>query len=175
MTSVNDPLLGATDFAQFNAKADAWFLGAAGEQIRDYCGWHIFPQVAQTDVIARIGNAGIIMLPTLNLVSVQELRIRGQVVAEGVEYWASSAGYITLTTQRLGGSLVSVDMTHGYEALPKAVAEVGFELASRTMEQPSGIVTDITRGPTRMKFGELGSVLSDDQKGRLGPYRVRNV
>jgi hypothetical protein len=70
---------------------------------------------------------------------------------------------------------VIVDFTHGYDTMPKAVAEVGFELTATVLEKASGVVTDMTRGPTRLTFKEFGAVLSDDQKDRLGPYTVRRV
>lgn len=173
---MTEPLLSASDFASFQAKDQAWFLGAVGETIRDYCGWHITPVISET-VEAKIGNMGIIMLPTLNLVSVEELRLSGTALTADV--WSMSpAGYITyfgLSGRRACGMPVSVDITHGFEELPKAVAEVGYELTARVLEKPAGIVTDMTRGPTRMSFGEFGVVLSDDQKARLGPYTLVRV
>jgi hypothetical protein len=174
---VTEPLLSPTDFALFQAKDPSWFLGAAGETIRDHCGWHIAPVISELDVLAEIGNAGIIMLPTMNLISVEALRINGTPLSTDV-WEPNSAGYITYTGyagRRARGCVVSVDFTHGFEELPKAVAEVGFELTARTLEKPAGVVTDMQRGPTRMTFGEFGAVLSDDQKARLTPYTLVRV
>jgi hypothetical protein len=172
-----DPLLNPVDFAKFQAKDQDWFLGAVGDTIRDYCGWHIAPEISVTDVPAIIGNHGIIMLPTLNLVSIEGFRLNGAELSP--EVWqAYSGGYIEYygyAGRRARGHEVWVDMTHGFTELPKAVAEVGYELTGRVLEKPAGIVTDMQRGPTRMTFGEFGVVLSDDQKNRLGPYRVMRV
>jgi hypothetical protein len=175
-----DPLLSATDFAKFQARDQDWFLGAVGDTIRDFCGWHIWPIISVLDQRARIGNKGIIMLPTLNLVSVEAVRIPGTApwVVESVAYEPDPAGFLTMQTfgwRRARGSVVSVDFTHGYEEMPKAVAEVGFELTARTMEKPAGVVKHMTRGPTDMDFLEFGAVLSDDQKTRLGPYTITRV
>lgn len=174
---MTDSLLNATDFGKFKSKDEAWFLGAAGETIRDYCEWHIFPVVSETGVLATIGNEGIVILPTLNLVSVEDIRLNGAPLTAGV-WEMNPAGFITYrgwAARRARGCVVSVDFTHGYDEIPKAVAEVGYELTSRTMEKPAGVVEDMTRGPTRMKFGEFGAVLSDDQKARLAPHTLTRV
>src|SRR3954468_4040351 len=171
-------LLSATDFAKFQAKDQDWFLGAVGDTIRDHCGWHIFPVLQTTNYLARVGNKGIIMLPTLNLVTVDALKLWDATVVDSLGYEPDPAGFITMQTfgwRRARGASVIVDFTHGYADMPKAVAEVGFELTATVLEKASGVVTDMTRGPTRMTFKEFGVVLSDDQKDRLGPYTVRRV
>lgn len=178
---MTQPLLNPTEFALFNAKDPAWFLDAASETIREYCGWHIYPELPVTDVAAEIGNQGIIMLPTLNLISVEALRLYlppGPAVATSDTFIVNSAGYIQFYgwfSRQMRGVKVSVDFTHGFDFVPKAVAEVGYELAARTLEKPAGVVTDMTRGPTRLSFAEFGAVLSDDQKARLGPYTLLRV
>src|SRR4051812_42719865 len=68
-------LLSATDFAKFQAKDQDWFLGAVGDTIREHCGWHISPVLQTTNYLARVGNKGIIMLPTLTLVTVDALKL----------------------------------------------------------------------------------------------------
>lgn len=174
---MTDNLLSSTDFQRFKSKDESWFLGTIGETIRDFCGWHIYPIKSDTNVAARIGNMGIIMLPTLNLVSVEALRLNGATLSSTV-WTPSPAGYITYTGfagRRARGAEVSVDFTHGFEALPKTVAEVGYELTARTIEKPAGVVKHMTRGPTDIDFLEFGAVLSDDQKARLAPYTVTRV
>lgn len=174
---MTDPLLNSTDYASFKAKDEAWFLGAAGETIRDYCGWHIYPVKSFTEIEAEIGNMGIIMLPTLNLVSVEAVKINGLELAN-TDFRFSTAGYLTYlggVGRRVRGAKVIVDMTHGFLDLPKAVAEVGYELTGRTLEKPTGVVKHMTRGPTDIDFLEFGAVLSPDQKARLGPYTLLRV
>jgi hypothetical protein len=185
---MTEPLLSPTDFALFKARNENWFLGAAGETVRDYCGWHIYPVEEATDVSARIGNEGIIMLPSLNIVSVEAVRLNG--IALPVEdYEVHSAGWLQLVggvhagsglfgpQQRVQGHnrYVSVDFTHGFTTMPKAVAEVGFELTGRTLEKPSGVVKSLEAGPHKFVFNEFGAVLSKDQESRLDPYRVVEV
>jgi hypothetical protein len=179
---MTEPLLGAADFRQFRKKSADWFLGAAGETIRDYCGWHIYPILSVTDVWARIGNKGIVMLSTLNLVSVERLSWCGTDMPSS-GYEVHEEGWIQQVAQSFGSpayrgmrnAWVTVDFTHGYEELPTAVAEVGFELTARAMEKPAGVVKAMTRGPTQLEFNEFGVVLSDDQKNRLGPYTLTRL
>lgn len=171
---MTEPLLNPTDFASFQAKDPDWFLGAAGETITDYCGWHIYPIVSVTDVKAQIGAAGIIMLETLNLVSVEQI-VWETTVLDPATYEPHDSGWIEilgLPGLQARSAWVTVDFTHGYDTVPKAVAEVGYELAGRTLEKPTGVVTEMMRGPTRMKFQEFGAVLSEDQKNRLQPYTI---
>lgn len=177
-----EPLLSPTDFARFKAKDESWFLEAATEVIRDFCGWHIFPEIPVTDQAATIGNKGIIPLPTLQLVSVQALRLflpPGSIAATSDTYIVNSSGslqFYGFFSRQLRGVKVAVDYTHGFEEVPKAVAEVGFELAADALEKASGVVTDMTRGPTRIKFkDDLGLALSGHQMDRLGPYTLVRV
>lgn len=181
MSNVPD-LLSPTDFQRFKNKDESWFLGQAGEAIRDYCGWHIAPVVSVTNVHSKIGEHGIIMLPTLNVVSVERVEVNGVELTEGIDFRVNQSGWLYIrqyhcwpTAFGRKGADVVVDMTHGFDEIPKAVAEVGFELAARTVERPSGVVTDLTSGPYRFKFGELGAVISDEMKSRLGPYRIERV
>jgi hypothetical protein len=66
----------------------------------------------------------------------------------------------------------TVTYTHGYSTTPDVVTAVGLELATRAMELPSGVATEITAGPQVISFGALGLVLSDEQRRRLGPYTL---
>lgn len=166
-------LLSASDFARFKSRDESWFLGVVGDQIRDYCGWHIAPVLSITGYRTTIGNDGIIMLPTTRLLSVEQFVYDDPYVLSDTMFEVHEGGWIQYTAplgRRGRGKSVTVDFTCGYEALPTPVAEVGFELAADLLEKPNGVVTDMTRGPTKLTFKELGSVLSQDQKDRLGPY-----
>lgn len=175
MTTPIDPLLSSADFARFQAKDPDWFLGAVGEEIRDYCGWHIFPIASITNYQAKIGNKGIIMLPTTRLVSVEQIVYDAPNVLDASMFeviedgWLEFKGYLG----RRGRNLrLTVDYTAGYDDMPTPVAEVGFELTATVLEKASGVATEVQRGPSSFKFKEFGVVLSEDQKSRLGPYRA---
>jgi hypothetical protein len=195
VTDAPPDLLDPNDFAKFKAKDETWFLGVAGDAIRDECGWHIYPVLSDTNVQAEIGAAGIIMLPSLNIVSVERLAWNGLVLVENTDFIVHSAGWLEMVGWSLSGYSpnvrvrasqraamptrtlgVTVDFTHGYDHLPRVVSEVGFELAAGTMEKPAGAVSDLTAGPYRFKFNDcLGATLSDEQKSRLGPYSIVRV
>lgn len=169
-------LLTQEEFTRFQAKEPQWFLDAVAETITDYCHWHIAPEKVELDYVAAVGGNGIILLPSLHVTSVDELRLNGSVVDPALydvheEGWIEFTGFLK-PPRRLS---VRVDFTHGYETTPSSVAEVGFELAATVLEKASGIVTDLTRGPTVMKFKEFGVVLSDNQMDRLNSYRLLRV
>lgn len=182
MTDLTPDLLDSGDFKLFQEKRPSWFLSAAGETIRDYCGWHIAPVISVTGVQAKIGNKGIIMLPTLNLVSIERLSWCGNDMEVG-SYTVHTEGWVEQAVPHFNSrwhrgmrnGWVTVDFTHGFETVPKPVAEVGYELTGRVLEKPSGVVKHMTRGPTDIDFLEFGAVLSDDQKARLGPYTIVKV
>lgn len=118
------------------------------------------------------------MLPTLNLISVEQIVYDDPYVLDASMFDVYPEGFIQYRSMlgRRGRNLnVTVDFTHGYAELPNPVAEVGFELTATVLEKASGVVTDMTRGPTKLSFKEFGVVLSDDQKNRLGPYTISRV
>lgn len=173
---MTNTLLTQQDFTKFQSKDPDWFLDAVAETITDHCQWNIAPPLAITDYVARVGGKGIVLLPSLHLVSVEALRLNGNVVDPTmynvhVEGWVEFKGFLKPPRN----CTVSVDFTSGYDETPKTVAEVGFELAATVLEKASGVVTDLTRGPTQMTFKEFGIVLSPGQEERLQPFRLRRV
>ena len=185
------PLLNSTDLASFNASDPDFFLAAAGETVRNHCQWHIAPSITVTESVP-IQPDGTIMLPTLYLTDVQSISIDG-LELDPSTYYPHQAGYIRrhrgqpyfqwplwpLENDRPFREYPSpvavhadVTYTHGYAQLPPAVNAVGLELASRAMEMPSGVATQLAAGPNTISLGPLGIVLTDDQRRRLGPYTL---
>jgi hypothetical protein len=185
-------LLSKDDLAAFQSSDPDWFLNTAGEIIRGYCQWHIAPSITVTDKVP-IQPDGTIMLPTLYLTGVASVVIDG-ITLDPNTYWPQKAGYIRRknvqqpyfewplwplesdTPFREYPSAVQyhaeVTYTHGYPELPPQIASVGFELATRAMELPSGLAKSITAGPQSITFGTFGLVLSDEQRRRLGPFTL---
>ena len=192
MTSPQIPaLLSSTDLTPFQASDSSWFLTAAGETVRwSICQWHIAPSITETQTVP-IQPDGTIMLPTLYLTEVQSITIDGLELDQST-YQMHQAGYI----RRYRSSYFQwplwpieadqpfreypsplakhavVTFTHGYPELPAAVKAVAFELATRAMEMPSGVATDLAAGPNTIKLGPLGIVPTDEQRRRLGPYTL---
>lgn len=169
-------LLLEADFNKFQTKDTQWYLDMVAETITDYCQWNIAPPKAITDYVATVGGKGIVLLPSLHLTSVGALRLNGNVVdpvmyTVHLEGWVQFNGFLK-PPRNLS---VTVDFTSGFNETPKAVSEVGFELAATVLEKASGIVTELTRGPTQFKFKEFGVVLSPGQEERLQPFRLRRV
>ncbi len=173
---VPNTLLLQEDFTKFQTKDEQWFLDAVASTIVSFCGWHIAPVDVNTDYVAPVGGKGIVLLPSLHLTSVEELRLNGNVVDPAMydvhlEGWVQFRGFLKPPRN----CYVSVDFTSGYEETPKVVSEVGFELAATVVEKASGVVSELTRGPTSFKFKDFGVVLSPDQEARLQPFRLQRV
>lgn len=169
-------LLNADDFALFSGRDQSWFLTAAGQLIRDYCGWHIGPLISSTTSHTVRVDKPFIVLDTLNLVSVDGLAFGGAAsIGQGYTYNASGRidlqGYFAPSP-----STFTVTYSHGFDTVPAPVAEVGYELASRAMEKSASAYRNAEVGPYRVSFAEpLGAYLDDSQKERLSPYMVRRV
>lgn len=173
---MTNTLLTTTDFAKFQAKDPEWFLDSVADTITNHCHWHIAPTLAVTDYIARVDGKGIVMLPSLYVTSVEALWLKGNAVNPTLytvhtEGWLQFNGFLKPPRN----CTVSVDFTHGYDETPKVVAEVGYELAATVLEKASGVVSELTRGPTAMVFKEFGIALSPGQEERLQPFRLRRV
>jgi hypothetical protein len=64
------------DWASFQAQDIDYFLSVAGEVIRRYCGWRIYPNLTDTVDKLRIGTGGRIMLPSLYVTDVASVTLR---------------------------------------------------------------------------------------------------
>ena len=58
------------DIAPFEAGDQNYFLRAAGDAVRRYCGWHIYPNLAFDDVLLNIGRDGLIGLRSRHVTDV---------------------------------------------------------------------------------------------------------
>lgn len=184
------PLLNATDLASFQALDQDWFLNAAGDTIRNFCQWHIYPSLTVTQEVP-IQPDGTIMLPSLYVTSVTSVTVDGLELDPTAYRW-HQAGYIKRHHQAYFqwplypleaeqpfreypsplARYAEVTYTHGYSTLPPIVAAVGMELTTRALELPSGVASRISSGPYSIDLVALGIVLTDDQRRRLGPFTL---
>jgi hypothetical protein len=184
------PLLSPEDLAAFQASDPNWFLNAAGETIRNFCQWHIFPNIPVTQTVP-VQPDGTIMLPSLYVTGVESVSING-LPLDPTSYQWQQAGYIHHCQQQFFpwplwplqsdapfheypsalSQYADVTYTHGYPQIPAQVAAVGMELANRAMELPSGVASRISSGPYAIDLVALGIVLTDDQRRRLGPFTL---
>lgn len=193
------PLLNKDDYGTFADLDLDYFLAAAGDRVRRYLGWHVYPSLTTTGVYDMSGD-GTIMLPTRNLTDVTAVSPAWNSEQTISGYHWDQRGWISLSARGYGFAptpasvslwpidtvrmfdaypkhqkRVQVTFTHGFEAMPPAVAEVGYELAMRAMEKPAGVASQVQAGPYNFKFSEFGLVLSDDQKNRLAFYKIPGI
>lgn len=178
------------------AGVQPFFLAAAGEVVRDYCGWTISPPVTDTYANLRIGSAGLIMLPSLYVTDVASVVINSgcdtctldpgdyrwfpqgyiEALSPVWRYGPYYTDYYTGLGSYYGGASVtaSVTMTHGYDTCPLAVKSVALELAQAASEMPSGNATEVASPGYRIQFApeSIGLSLSDAQQSRLSKYRI---
>lgn len=151
-----------------------FFLTAAEQAVRDYCGWHIAGSKTVEDKRFRVGERGLLIIPTMHLTDVAEITVGGRQL-DADEYDWEPSGVITrrCPSWPTVNPWVTVTFTHGYEECPASVAMVVLELASLARQMPASPAKDIYAGPFRMSLsGKLGASMSKDQQDRLANYRL---
>lgn len=156
----------------------AFFLKAAGEAVRGFCGWHVAPSETVVGLRLPIGQKGIIMLPSMHVTAVQQVTVDGRVLQHLREYEWDPAGFITRTTPAWPREpYATVNFTHGYAELPATVAAIGYEVAQRAMDTVSVNTRNFGAGPNTVTLASLGIELTDTQRTRLteGGYAMPGV
>lgn len=193
---VNDP-----DWVHFQANDPAWNLKLAGEAIRRYCGWHIYPNLQLTLNNLRIGSKGIIQLPSMYVTDVSSVMVQdsdgltnqflspdqytwfqyGTIEPRDSSNWGSSSGnyygpenWTYLPVSQTGA--VTVTFNSGYAAVPVDVKGVAYELATTNIEVSAGNVKEIQTPGFRLQLLQAyGANLNAQQKNRLAPFRLPAV
>ena len=152
--------------------ADA--IDSAVAAIRDYCGWHVWPE--RTETMRRDGEGGrVLTLPTLHVVDITEVREHGTVVDPASYEW-SEVGDV----RRIGGSwtrrwrALEVDLTHGYPEVPAALRGLVVDTVAEAVTHPVGAPTAI--GP--FQWGAQVPASSrwlSEQRTLLDRYRLPEV
>lgn len=170
-------LLNEPGLEKYRNADEAFFLKAAGEAIRDFCGWHVAPSETVVGLRVPIGQKGIILLKTLHLTAVTAISVDGRVL-DVTEYDWEPAGFITRRVASWPRDPVAtVDFTHGYPALPATVAAIGYELAQRAIDTVSVNTKQFGAGPNTVSLAALGIELTKNQETRLlqGGYSLPGV
>ena len=124
---VDEPLVQPADMEGFpGAPFSSGVLAAAAGQVRDDCSWHIAPEVTET-ITVETGGGTVALLPSLNVVSVAEVRTEAGAVIEGWKFRPHGV------LRRAGGwpDVIEVDFTHGYKKCPSGLLSVIAERAQR--------------------------------------------
>lgn len=159
---------------------DAWF--AASRTIRDYCRWHIAPEISETLTLDGNGSS-LLRLPSAYVVDVASVSNDGVLVATDGYEW-SRFGMLRAVgrpwSRRFRG--VVVELTHGYETCPEDVLEVAIQLAraNAVLTSQSGsmlaLATGMTSGPHSFQISQAAQAgvvgLSGQHRGVLNRYRL---
>jgi hypothetical protein len=155
LLSVSDP-----DWAKFTSDDPEYLLRVAGDAIRTYCGWHIFPNIQQTVTNIPVQSRGMIMLPSLLVTAVESVTLQsvngetdnvldpdsynwfpnGTIEPLGWQWYGAYSGFYYgpdnwsyLPVFQFG--LATVVFNSGYEIVPSDIKQLAFEMA-----QASGAV-----------------------------------
>lgn len=135
---------------------------AASARVRNYCGWHIAPEVTETLLLPVTGVR--LRLPSLSVATVSAVTVDG--LAVGFDW--SPAGDLLLDRLSIRRSLrgLSVTLTHGFATCPEDVRRVVAGLASAgVVAQPR--LKSSTQGPFAVSYFDNSDPLDD-----LAAYRL---
>lgn len=153
---------------------ESFWIQAATDTVRRYCGWHVTPEHSETLVLDGPGS-DVVQLPSKHVVSVDEVLVDGN----AVEVDWSKAG---LLTRKDGGcwpsrfGSISVTLTHGF-AMAGDIQGIVTGIAQRAAMNPGGVVVNQRAGTQSVTFassgGAVGSVpLLATEMTALESYRL---
>lgn len=148
-------------------------LTKAEAAVRAYCRWHVAPVKPDTVTLWGVGD-GVLLLPSLHVVSVESVTVDGEPVTDFE--WREHG---TLHGAGWRGR-VEVSFTHGYDAESPAFEVVRgtiLAVAARAKVSPSGVVRaqvgQVSETYTQTGFNQAGGVsLIDVEKVTLDAYRL---
>lgn len=171
---VEGPTLSASD------DLSKFFLSAATDAVRDYCGWHVFPVKERTIIEDGPGGRELI-LPTLRVIDITSIVENGHLLVPGVDYEWSKKGMV----RRLGGAWtnrynsLSISLRDGFTRADNLVLTI-YALAARAASSPSGAVADnagpFTFSPAQLSSGSGGGLgLFAHEERILNAYRLPDL
>ena len=174
---MSEPIVTTTDLDAYLSGDRQAALDAATAAVRAYCGWHVTPEVTETVTVDVEGCT--VLLPSLYVTDVTEVRAEGEVVdAAGYEW--SAAGILRVHAKR-GFRTLEVTMTHGYAEAPD-VAEVVLRAAARStavngsdgaaFPLKSVQVGQVSEGYAVPTSWAGGSALTDEDRAVLDRYKL---
>lgn len=193
------------DWAAFKNQDEAFFLRAASDEVRRFCGWHLSPIITTNADKIEIGQRGIIMLPSRRVTEVLEVAVKmyteeAPVVVDPDTYewheegWLQPFNYTSWPYNSTGGGYsygygpaylpvyqagsAKVVFKHGWDVLPDDIKSVVMELATQAAAlSGQGGVDEIQSPGYKLKIapGGGGLSLSHGQKNRLSSYRIGAV
>ena len=138
-------------------------LAYASAWVRAYCGWHIAPSIDDTVTLDTYGGR-YLLLPTLHLTELGDVTLTDPdaIVVEPDHLTWSQVGLVALTcgTWPDGLATVTVDMTHGYDSAPDALAAVVVAVTKRLPAQFANVTAETAGGVSRQYGGLLAGQAS---------------
>lgn len=106
---------------------------AAEAIVRDYCGWHISPNMTETLTLDGPGGT-VLTLPSLHVSDISQITNAGTAL-DASDYDWSTAGIVELRCGRFTSRLraVSATLTHGYPQMPAGIQAVIDHLATQDL------------------------------------------
>lgn len=182
-----DPLATATDLTAYTggriSDTDPRVtpvLDGVSAAVRNWCGWHVYPEVQETVVLDGPGGR-YLALPTKQVAAVTAVLEHGIALVDGVDYRWSGDGSIKRLTRYWTDDYraVTVSYVHGFDDVPDVTAVV-LSVAARLLASPMGAVSESAGGvsvkwseTTRGVAGGLG--ILDHEYGLLAPYRIEAI
>ena len=161
-------------------------LAAAMAAVRSYCGWHVAPVETHT-VTIRAEGEGVLLLPSLHVVSVDSVEVDGEPVTD---YSWREHGTLRTTSRccmsthlwghrHEGGGWcgkVEVAFTHGFDEADD-VKGIVLAAAARMASSPAGVVRaqtgQVSETYTQTSPNQAGGMaLLDSERAVLDRYRL---
>lgn len=188
-------MLSAEEFNEFTADKYAGDqrteanIRAASTAIRNYCGWHVYPERACTlDTtfldrrIARVKNAMLIQLPAKYVTQVESVTIGGIAYTS---YVHETGGLLKVYDVSMAGlEEYTPVVVEYYAGLPDSLMDGLKELAAHRVTHAlasSGGVQSETAGGVSITYSAnwtnsaRATALADDNKEVLAPYKLQGV
>ena len=164
-------------------------IKAASDAIRNYCGWHVYPEAAcsLTERLLhgdgrtkRVGRDLMIQLPAKFVTAVSSVLIDG-VAYTDIDFERSGILRVFDVPALSRKSLVVVDYKAGIpDALMASVKELVAHRVAHALASPNGVMSEAAGGVSvtynaAWVNSARASALPDDDKEVLAPYRIQGV
>lgn len=135
-------------------------LQLASGAVRAFCKWDLSPVMTET-LQAEGNGTAVLSLPTLNLLSVVQVRVDGVPIIFGAPLVSfSKRGQLYRSAGWPRFASIDVDCVHGYDPAPDLVKLVVLDLCGRQMNNPQGLVS-ATVGSVSQTFASASGSGSD--------------
>lgn len=147
-------------------------LDAVGASVRNYCGWHVAPNL-QCDYIGE-GEGRLLVLPAMGVTAVSSLEVEGAAVDS---YEWTAAGMLRLVSSTFPDKWRSVECVYnaGFDA--GAIGQVVAQIASNALAAAPGVASE-RAGNVSINYNQTGagitggvSLLPRDY-ALLAPYKL---